>query len=123
MSPREAERLHGLLNAALSALVAEGDDLVQADGERADDDEAPYRELGQVLASNRNRERVVRIAGLQGAIQRLALDPESFGLCTSCDEPIPERRLLLVPWCERCVACESQREGLVAPRRKVTDYS
>lgn len=36
-------------------------------------------------------------------------DP-SWGLCEDCEEEIPERRLLAVPWTTRCVPCQESQE-------------
>lgn len=41
------------------------------------------------------------------------IDDEDFGLCTSCGEPIPFERLLLMPEATCCVVC--LREGSCPP--------
>jgi DnaK suppressor protein len=91
---------------------------------KVDDDEAPLTEMQQSIASNRNRERAERMRRIDEAIQRLADDPDSFGECEDCEEPIPPRRLELMPWTTLCAACQERRERDGAPgsRRKLTDY-
>ena len=91
----------------------------------ADQDEAPYREMEQALASSRNRERAALIQQIQGALRRLDESPASFGDCEDCDQAIPVRRLELMPWTTLCVRCQEARDGDRGPgrRRKVTDYT
>lgn len=48
-----------------------------------------------------------RLRALEAALQRV--DDPDFGLCVECEEPIPERRLLLVPESRVCVACAEER--------------
>ena len=50
------------------------------------------------LASARNR-----LMRLENALRRI--DTEEFGVCTECDEPIPIKRLMLLPESTRCVRC------------------
>ena len=45
-----------------------------------------------------------RLARLERALRRIDTD-EEFGLCSECDEPIPLRRLMLLPESTRCVRC------------------
>jgi DnaK suppressor protein len=45
------------------------------------------------------------------ALARLDADPESFGLCTECEEPIPAKRLELMPYVELCVDCQQAKDG------------
>lgn len=91
---------------------------------KVDDDEAPLTEMQQSIASNRNRERAERMRRIDEALQRMADDPEAFGECEDCEEPIPPRRLELMPWTTLCAACQERRERDDAPgsRRKLTDY-
>ena len=38
-----------------------------------------------------------------------------FGLCIECEEPIPAKRLELMPYVELCVECQQATDG-AAPR-------
>jgi len=51
------------------------------------------------LVSSRNRR-----ALLERALTRIDSD-EDFGVCAECDEPIPLKRLMLLPEATRCVRC------------------
>jgi DnaK suppressor protein len=89
----------------------------------ADEDAQALSEMLQVLASQRNRGQADALARIDRALARLARDPEDFGLCEDCEEPIPPRRLEVMPWAVLCAACQARREPRPgAPRRKVTDY-
>ena len=79
--------------------------------EHADEDEQPLNEMNQAIASRRNRVRVEELRKIEAALERMTADPEEFGLCLDCDEPIPVRRLELMPWATLCVPCQQKRSG------------
>lgn len=93
---------------------------------KPDEDAAPLEEMTQVIASNRNRNRTAALAAIDDALRRLADDPESFGICEACDEPIPNRRLVLVPEATLCAACQEADERASSTRgrsrRHLTDF-
>ena len=90
-----------------------------------DDDEAPLTEMTQSIASNRNRERAERLGQIRDALALIDDDPDEYGVCETCEEPIPKRRLELMPWVTSCVRCQERREqDALAPgsRKHLTDY-
>lgn len=90
-----------------------------------DEDEAPLTEMTQSIASNRNRERTERLEQIRDALALIDDDPDEYGICETCEEPIPARRLELMPWVSSCVRCQERREqDQHAPggRKKITDY-
>jgi RNA polymerase-binding transcription factor DksA len=38
------------------------------------------------------------------------IEDGSYGICASCNEPIPEKRLEALPYATRCVRCEEEHE-------------
>lgn len=78
-----------------------------------DEDAQPLAEMSQSIASARNKARSEELRRIDRALRRLAEEPDSFGLCTQCEEEISERRLELSPWVELCVECQARRD---APR-------
>lgn len=88
-----------------------------------DEDGAPLTEMNQVIASKRNRERTQTLGKIDQALRRLEDDPEAFGLCIECDEPIG-KRLLVMPYVELCVTCQQSRDQPSGPsgRRHLRDY-
>jgi DnaK suppressor protein len=93
---------------------------------KPDEDEAPLTEMTQVIASNRNRARAAALQAIDDALARMSRDPEGFGVCEGCDEPIPRRRLLLLPQVTLCADCQSEEEAASGTRgqsrRHLTDY-
>lgn len=89
-----------------------------------DEDAQPLSEMGQVIASNRNRNRSASLARIDAALARLQNDPGSFGECSDCGEDIPAKRLDLMPFAEYCAKCQGVRDQADKPagRRHLTDY-
>ena len=129
MTPAELHKVHAALSKLREELVEAGAVEVKAELDSPvpsarDEDEAPLVEMSQAIASMRNRERAERLAQIDEAVQRLHDAPGDYGLCEACGEPIPVRRLELMPFATLCVPCQSTVE--VNPhgpgRRKITDY-
>ncbi|HWB78195.1 MAG TPA: TraR/DksA family transcriptional regulator [Nannocystaceae bacterium] len=91
---------------------------------KPDEDAAPHEEMSQVIASNRNRAHAEELREIEAALERLAEDPEAFGVCESCEEEIPARRLELRPWVRLCIDCQEadEREHTPGARKHITDY-
>jgi DnaK suppressor protein len=47
---------------------------------------------------------------VEHALRKLEANPDSFGDCESCTQPIPLDRLVLVPYAERCVRCQKDHD-------------
>jgi DnaK suppressor protein len=90
----------------------------------SDEDEQPLTEMTQAIASSRNRNRSDVIVRVVAALSRLDGDPDSFGLCTECEEPISEKRLELMPYVELCVECQQASDGQrkTGGRRHLRDF-
>jgi DnaK suppressor protein len=52
--------------------------------------------------------RAEALAGIDSALARI--DAGKFGLCVDCEERIPARRLVALPFAVRCRACEERHE-------------
>ncbi len=89
----------------------------------ADEDAQALSEMLQVLASQRNRGQAELLARIDRALRKLAGEPDDYGLCEACEEPVAPRRLALMPYAELCAGCQAAREPRgPATRRKITDY-
>jgi DnaK suppressor protein len=75
-----------------------------------DEDEQALSEMNQVIASRRNRVRTGDLGRIQAALKRMDENPDEFGLCSDCGEPIG-KRLELLPFVELCVECQQARDG------------
>jgi DnaK suppressor protein len=49
------------------------------------------------------------IHDIQSALTKI--EDRTYGLCERCEEPIPRRRLDVVPWARFCVPCQSAEEA------------
>lgn len=127
--PEKLKNLEALLLRQREEILSAGD--VSFEPNRVDDaqvghdeDGQPLNEMLQAISSSRNRARTGSLAQIDAALRRLRDTPDEFGLCQSCEEPIEERRLSLMPHAELCVECQSKKDGRRHPstRRHLTDY-
>ncbi len=88
----------------------------------ADEDAQALSEMLQVLASQRNKGQADLLARIDRALRKMRDDPDAYGLCEECEEPIAAKRLALMPYALLCTACQAAREPRRAPtRRRTTD--
>lgn len=128
MQPDDLAAFKARLLALKAALEDEGP--IKLDPNRTDDigkrddDHQPLNEMLQSIASSRNRNRTVELRRVKAALERIEREPEDYGACLECEEPIRRRRLELMPAVELCVKCQSaQEEGPATGRRRhLTDY-
>jgi DnaK suppressor protein len=97
-------------------ILAEGDIAIEPTRSDAaavgtDEDAQPLGEMSQAIASGRNRNRAAVLGRVVAALERLENDPEMFGLCLDCEEPIAAKRLELLPYVELCVECQQAQDG------------
>ena len=90
----------------------------------SDEDEQPLAEMSQTIASTRNRARAEILSRVTVALARLDDDPDAYGLCVECEEPISEKRLRLMPYVELCVECQQAHDGprKSGPRKHLRDF-
>jgi DnaK suppressor protein len=119
---RFVERLHALRDEIVNA----GDEHVAEEidpARKVDEDAAPHDEMSRVIASNRNRARTEELREIEAALRRIADDPDDFGICETCSEPIPAKRLELVPWVRLCIECQqAQEDDRPVGRKHITDF-
>ena len=88
-----------------------------------DEDEQPLTEMNQALASSRNKVRAQELSLVDAALSRLKREPEEFGLCVTCEEPIAAKRLEAMPHARMCVTCQSAADPVRrGARRNLTDF-
>ncbi len=73
--------------------------------------ESMEKEKEFLLASNEGR----RLYQIDEALRRLYKDPEGFGTCARCGQPITFERLEVVPETRYCARCQRELEGAAAP--------
>lgn len=105
MEPRELEKYRATLVAKEAELVAA---LRRRDGitiEKAADalDEVRLAADREIIIHTLDRESV-RLREVRAALARM--EEGAYGICLSCEEPIPKKRLDAVPWAAYCVRCQ-----------------
>ena len=92
--------------AALTGSPAPPEDAISAsDGVFEPEEEAvdlQETDVDQALLEN---ERTL-LAEVQQALARI--DNGTYGICSNCGQPIPEKRLEAIPWATLCVVCEPE---------------
>jgi DnaK suppressor protein len=129
MNAATRERHRQRLLELKAEIIAEGDIEIEPGREDpaavgSDEDAQPLTEMSQTIASSRNRNRSGVLKRVVAALARLDGDPEMFGLCTECEEPISAKRLELMPYVELCVECQQAEDGKrpVGGRRHLRDF-
>jgi len=61
------------------------------------------------LLCEMNRETLALVREALARIQS-----NSYGLCAECDSPIGHKRLMAIPWSNRCLQCQDSRESALA---------
>lgn len=93
--------------AALTGSREQPEDAIQAsDGVVEPEEEAvdlEQTDVDQALLDNEN----ALLAEVQQALARI--ENGTYGICTNCGQPIPEKRLEAIPWASLCVTCEKER--------------
>jgi DnaK suppressor protein len=73
-------------------------------------DQEPDDEVGLAM---RNSSAGMAIANIEREVRMLSeielalrlMDKGEYGICTICEEPIPNLRLRAIPWTRRCITC------------------
>lgn len=129
MRPAELNRLRDKLLALKSEILDEGDlpiepGRVDPAAVGTDEDAQPLSEMSQVIASKRNRARAETLTLVLAALRRIEDEPDTFGSCSECEEPIAPGRLNLLPYVELCVECQQKQDGprSSGSRRHLRDF-
>lgn len=127
MKLKELKKFKKQLEALKNEILNKGSEKIKPnrdnESERSDEDAQALNEMNQAIASRHNKLRSGSLAQINAALRKIIEDPEDFGLCEECDEPIKIKRLELMPYSEYCVSCQSQfDQPRTGGRRKLTDY-
>lgn len=86
---------------------------IDTDGDEADEVQGNMLiELNNQLHSRNN----IKLSQIDDSLKRIA--DLTYGICEECDEPIPEKRLLVNPYFLNCVVCAEQKEIQEKQRRR-----
>jgi DnaK suppressor protein len=89
---------------ALAGLGAKGRQLANT-GRVCEEDQAQYS-LEEAVSLRLNGLEYMQLRQIQEALDRLELG--EYGVCLSCEDPIPAKRLHAVPWAKYCVICQER---------------
>ena len=88
-----------------------------------DEDAQALNEMVQVLGSQRNRGQAEQVARIDKALRKLEDEPDQYGLCEECGDPIAPKRMELMPHATLCTECQGARDPKRGTtRKKITDY-
>src|SRR5215467_7130584 len=92
--------------ATLTGSPAQSEDSIQAsDGVLEPEEEAVDLEETDVEQAILDNEKTL-LNEVQQALKRI--ENGTYGICTNCGQPIPEKRLEAIPWASLCVTCEPE---------------
>jgi len=105
MEGKELERYRALLEARQAELL---NVLRRREGiviEKAADalDEVRLAADRELMIHTLDRESL-QLREIRGALARM--EEGSYGICLSCEQPIPKKRLEAIPWAAYCVRCQ-----------------
>jgi DnaK suppressor protein len=95
-----------LLRARLAELTAHLDQLRQEiviDDEVDDEVTQAYRSNNREFVMTTMEREVRNVAEIEQALERIAKG--EYGVCVTCETPIPDKRLHAIPWTRLCVDC------------------
>jgi DnaK suppressor protein len=90
--------------AALAGLSAQTHYLTQA--ERICEEDQAQNSLEEAVSLRLNGHEYMQLRQIQEALDRLQLG--EYGVCLSCTEAIPAKRLQALPWAKYCVKCQEK---------------
>ena len=92
--------------ASLTGSLTQPEDAIQAsDGVVEPEEEAVDLEQTDVDQAILDNEKAL-LAEVQQALAHI--ENGTYGICTNCGQPIPEKRLEAIPWASLCVTCEQE---------------
>ncbi len=123
MDASQREMLRERLLQLKAKLSAEGAVAIEpnrtfSDDPKVDEDAQPLNEMNQVIASSRNKNRSGVLEQIDVALDKLANDPDEYGVCEDCDGPIPFGRLKIMPYAELCTRCQDSADPQRGGARK-----
>jgi DnaK suppressor protein len=89
---------------ALAGLGAQTRYLTQA--ERICEEDQAQNSLDEAVSLRLNGYEYMQLRQIQEALDRLQLG--DYGICLSCEETIPPKRLQALPWAKYCVGCQEK---------------
>ncbi|MFN0171015.1 MAG: TraR/DksA family transcriptional regulator [Bryobacteraceae bacterium] len=113
LPPESAVLFHQTLtekkNSILFALGAKVTTLTRSD--RLGEDDQAQHSHEEFISLRLNGMEYSQLRQIQEALDRI--QSGDFGLCLSCERPIPPKRLEAIPWAKYCVRCQERHADSV----------
>lgn len=90
----------------MDATLSRDNEVIDVDG--GDEIDLVQGAMLKSMADKLSRRDKENLAKVRDALQRI--ENGTFGACEECGEPIPEKRLTVLPDCRTCIACAEQEE-------------
>ena len=124
MTPQKRAACKKLLQRLRDEVLGKGPIRIEENRKEDGEDAQALSEMLQAIGSQRNKGQAELVARIDRALRKIASEPEEYGLCDECGEPIAPRRLEVMPYASLCTDCQSARDPRRGtPRRKLTDYT
>lgn len=88
----------------LAGLGAKADVLMKID--RVGEEDLAQQSHEEFISFRLNGLEYLQLKQVEEALDRML--EGAYGICMSCDEPIPSKRLNAVPWARYCVRCQER---------------
>lgn len=110
------QKMKKLLLAEKQELLKRSSDqeaIVDTEGDETDEIQGNILiELNNQLTTRNN----AKLNQIETALKRI--DDKTYGICQDCEDPIPEKRLLMNPYFQICVSCAEEREAEEKQRKR-----
>jgi phage/conjugal plasmid C-4 type zinc finger TraR family protein len=104
IDPELLREIESTLRAERRSLLGDVDEVSLDHEDSADDPGALLAARGEISAlAQQNAD---QLSAIDRALERIA--EGAYGICASCDEPIPAERLEAVPTAVQCVSCQER---------------
>lgn len=111
MDKKKLQKYKSLLDEARREILQESGYFDEPDQDSTGRDQADLAAVGElrehILALSRSERE--HLAQIVDALTRI--DEGKYGICTGCEQPIPEKRLKAIPHAVLCVECKSRAES------------
>jgi DnaK suppressor protein len=98
------EMLLSIKTSTLAGLDAKAE--VLTNPQRTCEEDQAQHSLSEAVSLRLNGLQYMQLRQIQEALDRLQLG--DYGICLSCEEPIPLKRLKALPWAKYCVPCQEK---------------
>lgn len=108
LTPADLNNFRALLLAERASILGTSSsklDVLELLDKVSAEDQAPLLH-DQAVALHCRSQELRKLKKIGAALERLQTG--EFGICQRCEEPIPRRRLLAIPWADHCVPCQER---------------